>query len=371
MKLQVLQENLAKAVSFASRFTSSKAQLPVLGNILFSAKKTNLQVSSTNLEISTAISIGAQVKEEGELTIPGRVIAEIVTNLPSGPVNLESEKEQLTVTTSNFSSRVLGMNASDFPKIPQDIDKAAKFSLPKEEFLSGLSKVLFAASIDETRPTLTGILFIFEKETLSLIATDGFRLSQNKIKAGKVGFKGRVILPKTGLSEISRLGGDVEEISFSFKDKESQAVFGVGNIVLATRIIEGDFPDYEKIIPKNPLYTISLDKEDLIRSVKLASVFARESANVVKLRLNDGSINISAESSQSGNQMTKVDAKVEGKPPDDFEIAFNYRFLEDLLLAISGEEVKMEFSDKNAPGVFTDPKDFDFLHLIMPVRIQE
>lgn len=371
MKLQVLQENLVKALNLTSRFASSRAQLPVLGNIILSAGKTKLLVASTNLEISVATWIGAKVEKEGSLTVPARTVTDLVTNLLPGTVNLESEKEQLKISSPSFTSTLSGMNSSDFPKIPQVVDKTG-FSLPKEEFLGAISKVVFAASIDETRPVLTGILFLFEKDALTLVATDGFRLSQKKMRppAADRSFKAdKLILPRGALGELSRLSEEEGSIAFGFKEKENQAVFGVGETVLSTRILEGEFPDFEKIIPKNSAYKISLDKEEFLRAVKLASVFARESANIVRLRVESGSVEISAESSQSGSQKTKVDAKVEGSK-GEFEIAFNYRFLEEFLHSATGEEVAVELSDEASPGVFLDTKDNNYLHLIMPVKIQ-
>lgn len=375
MKLQVLQENLNKALGLASRFASVKAQLPVLGNILFSARKTKLTLSATNLETSISISLGAQIKEEGELTLPARVISDFVANLPATTLNLESEKEHLKITGSDFSSRVAGMNAVDFPAVPRNIDQGKSFVLPRENFLKALSCVSFSTSIDETRPILTGVLFVFETERLTLVATDGFRLSQKKIKLENSLKPQKVVLPKSALLELARIGEAGENLLFSFQEKENQILLGIENIILSSRILEGDFPPFEKIIPKSSNIRVRCDKEDLLRAVKLASVFARDSANIVRLNLKKGFLTLFAESSAAGSQETKVEAIIESpftKTSENkgFEIAFNYRFLEDFLKAIEGEEVNLAFSDSISPGVFTDPQDPDYLHLIMPVKLQ-
>ncbi len=370
MKLQVLQENFSKALSTASRFTSTRAQLPVLSNILLSAKKTKLLVSATNLETSISISVGAKVKKEGEITVPSRVITDIVSNLPPDTINLAVAKEQIKIDTQNFDSSVAGMNSADFPAIPLTAGKGS-IKLEKENFITALSQVVFAASIDETRPILTGVLFIYKKGKLILVATDGFRLSQKKISLKASQKAQNVILPKTALSELSRLSSDEETIDFSLRKDDNQVVFGVGGTILASRILEGEFPDFEKIIPKESKIKIDLDKEELFRAVRLASVFARDSANVVRLNVGKGFLKLSAESQAAGSQEAKVDAKVEGQVSKDFEIAFNYRFLEDFLNAVSSDEVQVEFSAPNAPGIFTDPKDPNYLHLIMPVKIQD
>lgn len=368
MKITVLQENLSKALSTCSRFTSTRAQLPVLGNILFSASKTKLKVSATNLETSIVVSLGAQIKEEGEITIPAKVATEIVTNLLPGSVELESSKEHLVIKSQGFNAKALGINPAEFPKIPQEIDSVNSIILPKELLLESLGQLLFAVSLDESRPVLTGILFIFSKEGLTLVATDGFRLSQKNIAFKNKGIQQKLVLPKNPLMEVAKLGAEAEEIKIVFKEKENQAVFGLDGTILSSRILEGKFPDYEKIIPQNSTLMLKADKEELLRAVKLASVFARDSANIVKFKVGSDSLNLSAESAQAGSQEMVVEAKVEGETP--FEISFNYRFLEEFLRAIKGEEVQMKFTSSDAPGVFVDTLDPNFLHLIMPVKIQ-
>ncbi|KKT64543.1 MAG: polymerase III subunit beta protein [Candidatus Woesebacteria bacterium GW2011_GWA2_44_33] len=328
MKASVLQENFSKSLSLASRFINTRTQLPVLGNILLVAKKTRLLVSSTNLEVSVACSIGASVEKEGEITVPGRTITDLVINLPAEKITLEVEKEQLKIHTPTFESTLSGMNASDFPPVPNSVSKDGAIVLPKESFLNALSQVIFAASIDETRPILTGVLFVFQKDQLILVATDGFRLNK----------------------------------------KENQVLFGTHGVVLSSRVLEGEFPDYEKIIPKAGGTKILTDKEEFLRAVKLSSVFAREAANIVKINLGKDFLDVSAESSTSGSQKTRVDARVEGETK--LEIAFNYRFLEEFLHAVKAEEINMELSGPSSPGVFKDPTDPAFLHLIMPVRVQ-
>jgi DNA polymerase-3 subunit beta len=367
MKLKILQENLYKALLNASRFSSTRAQLPVLSNIALKAAKGKLIISSTNLEISLSTTIGAQVEKEGEITIPARAITEIVANLSPGTISLSAEKEQIKIESQGSKLTVLGMNASDFPAVPQRIEQNKALSIPKNIFQSALSQVVFATSIDETRPILTGVLTIFKKSGIILVATDGFRLSQKKIAVNGAEKESRIILPKTVLLEIAKLSGEEEEFYFSSKTNEHQVSFGFADTVLSSRLLEGDFPNYEKIIPKDTLTKVNVDKEEFLRVVKLSSVFAKDSANIIKVLVKKDSIVVSAESSQSGSQKTELDAKVEGK---ELEIAFNFRFVEDLLHAIKGESVNIAFSNSNAPGVFTDPQDDSFIHLIMPVRIQ-
>jgi len=371
MKLQILQENLSKAITQAARFASTKAQLPIHGNILLTSQKTKILVSSTNLEVSVCVQVGAKVTEEGEISVPAKVISELVDNLPHETLDIASEKEQLKVETSGFASTILGINASDFPKIPGSVAKDKSSTISKNDLVRALSQVVFAASSDETRPVLTGVLFTFTTNELSLVATDGFRLSRKKIK-GEYPVPCSVILPKMVLNEISRSGDSENEILFELKDKEKQAVFGIGDTILASRLLEGEYPDFEKIIPKKPGNEILVDKEELMRAVKLASIFARDGANIVRIKVLKESLKISAESGSSGSQEAKVDAKVtiNDNSSEGMEISFNFRFLEDFLHSVSGEEVKMEFSGPNSAGLFTDTSDPSYLHLIMPVKVQ-
>jgi DNA polymerase-3 subunit beta len=376
MKFQILQENFSKAVSIASRFASQRAQLPVLANILISAQKTKIYVNSTNLEVSVSVQVGAKIEEDGEISVPSRVFSDLISNLPKETVSIETEKEQLKISTPGFSSKVLGMNTSDFPKIPTSINKEKSTRLPLKEFLEALSFVSFATSVDETRPILTGVYFLWGKGSLTIVATDGFRLSQKKIELGSQKTQkdlGAVIVPKLILSELSRLGTEEGEIDFCLLEKEKQVVFGTEEAVLSSRLLEGEYPDFEKIIPKGSTLKVLVDKEEFERAVKLASVFARDAANVVKIKVLKDGIKVSSESGQSGSQETKVDAKVEassGGSADSFEIAFNYHFLEDFLHSVKGEEVKMEFTTPDKAGVFTDSGDKNYLHLIMPVKVQ-
>jgi DNA polymerase-3 subunit beta len=365
MKLQILQEDLAKAVSLASRFTSLKAQLPVLGNILLSSTKTKVYIMSTNLEISVATAIGAKVEEDGEISIPSKVLSELVSNLPKEPISIESEQEQMKLSSSGFSSTVMGMAGSDFPKVPTSVPKEGSFVLPKKEFTEALSQVTYAVSTDETRPVLTGVLVVGGKGEISLVATDGFRLSRKAVKVADVP-EIKLVLPKLILMELSKDFTVGDGINFNLNDKDKQAIFGVGDVTLTSRLLEGEYPDFEKIIPTKSVVNIRVDKEEFLRCVKLASVFARDAANIIKIKVLKESLKITAEG-VSGSQEAKVDAKVE-KEDGDFEISFNFRFLEDFIHSVKGEEIVMELSGVSTAGIFKDSSDPSYLHLIMPIR---
>lgn len=369
MKLKILQENLSEALNTASRFSSSKVQLPILANVLLSARKNKLLISATNLENSSCLTIGANVSEEGEITVPAKLFSDIVSNLNAGQIEIESEKEHLKLTSQNFSSQISGMNSSDFPNVPQEIDKA-NLKIDSGSFSSALSQVLFAVSTDETRPVLTGVLMIVRKNELVLVSTDGFRLSQKRLKIDNPELEFSFIVPRNTLTELARLSQGSSSILLSFKAGESQIIFGVGDCVLTSRLIEGEFPKFEDIIPKQSKIKLNVDKEDLLRSVKLASVFARESANVVKMKIRDNSLELSSENQINGSQVSSLESKIDGDlGKEGFVVAFNFRFMEEFLNSTKSDDILIEFSDVNDPGVFREAKDKDFLHLIMPVKV--
>ena len=308
MKLTVLQDKLAKATSTASRFVSSKAQLPVLGNLHLKTKKNKLIINATNLELSISLSLGAQVEEEGEITIPAKQLTEIINNLPKLPIELEVTKEQLKITTENFSSTLAGVNASDFPKVPMTLAKDV-LELPTDTITEALEKILFSVSIDDTRPHITGALFLFKTGRIEIVSTDGFRLSRKNIPLKGLKQELKVIIPKAVLAELTRLSSESEQVLFEYNENESQIVFGLPGIILSSRVIDGEFPPYEKIIPKETGYKLSVDKEELARTVRLASVFAKDSLNAIKFKLKSKGLDILAESKTSGTQKSYLEAK--------------------------------------------------------------
>lgn len=367
MKIVVLQENLKNAVSLTSHFTSPKAQLPILGNILLRADKTKLTLSSTNLEISINTSIGAKVEQEGEITVSGKTLNDVISNLSAGQISIESEMENIKIISGKFKSNILGSNSADFPTLPEKVGNNA-ISLKTDELLTSLSKVLFAVSTDETRPILTGVLFAFNNKSLKLVATDGFRLSEVKLKSEVVIDDIKIIVPRAVLYELTKIGESSDEVQLSYEKESNQIIFTIGDTTLSSRVIEGEFPDYEKIIPTSSLSSISIDKSELEKSIKLASVFARDSGKIVKLIINNEELIIKAESSASGNQEMSLEIRPEEPINTEINIMFNYSFLEDVLKVVTDDEVKIIFAPDNKASKFIDSKSSNFLHIIMPIK---
>ena len=366
MKVQVRQEDLKEVVSVASRFISTRPQIPVLGNILLESSQNKLTVSSTNLEMFVKMNIGAKTEKDGSITVPARIFFEIVSNLKSGNLDLILDKENLIIKSEGFSSRLSGINSSEFPKISIKPDLSF-VKLPKKALLESVGSVVFASSFDETRPALTGVLFYRKGNVLNLVATDGYRLSLCEV--GKFDFPiDKIIVPKSILNEIVRFPDFGEYIEFGYDGSENMVVFKFGDSVLLSRLIVGDYPDFEKIIPQEFKTKVLLDKDDLLRGLKLASVFAKESSNVVRILISssDKKIKFLAENQLSGSQESVFDADVEG---ESLEIGFNYKFLLDFIDSIKGENVKMSFNDSSSPAEFRNNSDKKYLHIIMPVKI--
>lgn len=364
MKLQVVQEDLKKAITIVSRFSTTKSQIPVLSNLLLSASSNKLSISATNLEISANFKIGAKVEEEGKITASAKSLLEVVSNLNPGVIRLESKKESLIIKAENFKSNLLGINASDFPEVPSKIPERF-LDIPFGLLTNSLSKVVFASSYDETKPVLTGVLFFLEEGKLGLVATDGYRLSFTNLEGVFTPLFKKIIIPRFIFNELPRINSD-EKLIFSFEPKNNLVIFKTRDAVFSSRIIEGDYPDFQKIIPKGFRTKVLVDKYDLLRLIKLSSVFARDSGNVVKISVEEGVLKIFAESQYTGSQESSADVKVEG---ENIKIAFNYKFLEDFLNSVSGESVSIEFNDSGSPAVFRDVADKNYLHLIMPVKI--
>jgi len=258
MRLSVSRKSLVDALSIATRFTTSKAQLPILGNVFLKSENNKLNISATNLEMSVSQSIASKIENEGGITIPSKVIYEIVSNLNSESVDLIVDKEQLCIKSGNFSSKILGINASDFPNVPSSVGTNAS-EIDTEVFSSTLAKVLYSVSSDETRPTLTGVLMLFEDKKLSLVATDGYRLSKYVLSLKGSGKDLKLILPKGILAELGRLVRN-EKLLFEYRKDDKQVVFQVGSLFLSSRVIEGEFPDYPAFTWRRELESTEVER---------------------------------------------------------------------------------------------------------------
>lgn len=373
MKASLLQENLNKGISFVSRFISSNPQLKILSNIKIEAKKGQLLLSATNLETGINLKLGAKVDEEGSLTVPAKIIQEFVGFLPKDKICIESAENNLKISCQDYKAIINGTGSSEFPKIPSLEEKKNALLIKKESFLKAVEEVAFAAAGDETRPVLTAVLVRKTDGEFLMVATDGYRLSLRKTKAfeekGKSDFK-EVLVSSRILMEVSRLLSETEgEIWFSQDPEQNQVIIKSDQWEVVTRLIEGEFPPFEKIIPKDQETTFQIETEVLKQAVKTAAIFARDSSNIIRWEFKKGGVLlVSANAPQVGENIITLTGKLEGEPG---KIAFNSRFLLDLLNIVKEEEMVFGMTGTTNPGVFYLVKNKNFKHIIMPVRVQE
>ncbi len=371
MKVVCLQENLHKAVSLISRVSPTQAQLPVLLNTLIKTKKDSLFLWGTDLELGVGIEVMAKIEEEGETTVPVKTLSDLLSILPPEKLEIISDGKKTEIKTKNHRASFIGIPASEFPQIKTKKGKGLIFS-DLEEFKKSIKQVVFATAVDETRPVLSGVLFEIENGECTMVATDGYRLSLKKIKLqNNQSLNKKMIIPGKTLRELVFIfdrAGDSGILEFFSSDEENQIELWVSSDVLVSRLLEGEFPDYHKIIPQKTDTRVEVDKEELMRCIKAAAVFARGGTNIINLTIGQDAIVVSANSPQVGETSSRLEAVVKG---DDNKIAFNSRFLLEFLSSIDAGEIIFEMTGPLNPGVFRIKDDDSFFHLIMPIRIQE
>lgn len=374
MKILVLQEDLILGLSLVCRFVAQKPQLPILANIFFSAESGKLVLCATNLEMGISYKIPAKIEKEGKTTIPAKIILELIANAPPGQISLEEKQGRLVVTAGSIiSSSLTTIPPNEFPAVAQNMGNP-DFILPRDMLDKIISQVTFAAARDETRPVLATVL-LFPGEEIKAVATDGFRLSLKtfntpKTKQGQKNDLEKISIPARLLEETGRVAANPqgENVGVLVPEKEGQIMFSLGSAILTGRLVEGDFPDFGRVIPAKWTHRAVVAKEGLLRAVKAGAVFAREASGVIRLRIENGRLVVFAESQEFGKEEGYLDAKTDG---GGVEVAFNYRYVLDFLGSIGGEEIVFETEGPTSPGVFQDPEDPSYKHLIMPVRIQE
>ena len=366
MEVEVLQDRLAKALSVVSRVAAStKAGLPILSNVLLRAEGKQLTLTATNLELATVEYIAAKVEKEGTITVPARLLADFINNLPKDNIKLSVNGEKLTISAGKYKSTINGILADDFPELPTiDEKEAVTFKIPADIFKDAVNQVIIASSNDMTRPALTGVFFNTFEGSLYIAATDGYRLADKKF-VDEVVSEIKVIVPTPALREVlSSLSDSVEDIEVMIVD--SQIKFRLGEIEITSKIIDASFPDYRQLIPKDFKSVVKLNKAELVRMTKVAALFARESGGsiVCEAIKESGTFSISAVASELGENTASMETKVE----EDGKVTLNSRYLLDALNAITDDEVEFCFSGKLSPVVVKNTTSADYTHIIMPLK---
>ena len=376
MKVTVLQENLARGLGTVSKAVSPRSTLPVLANILIATDEGRLRLSATNLEMGITCWITARVDEEGSTTVPARTFADLVGTLPGDQVllKLDPSTQTLNVRGGTSTNDIKCIDSQEFPPMPvPDFEGAVQINVG--DFREMIHQVAFAASSDEARPVLMGVLVQVDKDKLTMAAADGFRLSVRKaVLSIPAPNPVSAIVPAQALKELARVAGEGEEPIYMVLPKgRGQVVFRVKDVEVVSQLIDGTFPDYQQIIPRSYKSRTLVSTSSLLKACKQAEIFAREGSNVARFNiksaqgeLQPSEVEISATSEETGKNETIVEATVDG---GGLLIAFNVKFLREALEVIRTPNVALETSAPNAPGVVKPVGDDQFLHVIMPMHL--
>lgn len=375
MRVSCLQENLAKGLSVVGRAVATRSTLPVLSNVMLSTDNGRLKLSATDLEIGINCWIGAKVEEDGATTVPARSFIDLINSLPSERIDMELvvRTQTLNLKCARYEANLKGIDAQEFPLIPSAEEGEGQITLEPTAFRRMIEQVVLAAATDESRPILTGVLAKFEGNRLTLAAADGFRLSVRTAELPAEVEPASVIIPARALAELARIGTDEEDITLVITPTRNQVLFHAPNVDLVSQLIEGNFPDYQQIIPKSSSTRTVLNTNSFLRACKTANIFARDAANIARLQivpggeLAPGHVTIAATSAELGDNVGEIDASIEG---DAVEIAFNVKYLIDVLSVMDSAQVVLETTTSSSPGVIKPVGDVDFVHVIMPMHVR-
>ena len=365
MKIKVTQEKLSKALNIVSRTAVGKATLPILNNVLIRVNKKKVSLITTNLDMAVIDFLPVSSSEDGVMTVPAKLLAEFINNLPKGEnIEIESKDTKLIISTKKYSSTLNGTPADDFPEIPEIDEKSAVvYKINIDDFKNSLNQVLIASSNDLTRPALTGVYFNTFDHTLAIAATDGYRLAEKKL-IDKVESEVKAIVPAASLQEVLRsISDDTEEIEISFNEDLVRFRFGETEIV--SKLIDASFPDYQKLIPKDNNIEAKLEREELIRITKLAALFSKTvGGSIICETIKPDTFSVKS----IANEFGENDSKLETEVDKSGKINLNSRFLLDALNALEEKEISFCFSDKIAPVLLKNTKDKKYTHIIMPLN---
>ncbi len=414
MKLTCLQENLNKGLGVVSRAVATRTTLPITNNVLLSAKESRLKLSATNLEMAVMCWVGAKVEEEGAITVPARLFMELVNSLPNDLIGLSLSRHVLELKCARLHSHINGIDAEDFPPISV-VEDGLRIQIEAEALRTAISHVVFVTASEDTRPVLTGVHIEIENDTITLAAADGFRLAVYQLPlTSSVDEKVEFIVPGRTLTELLRLIGEQEEpVELIVNPARGQASFKLKNAEMTTQLIQGSFPNYRQLIPQNYETRAVVNVKDFLKAVKTASIFARDASGIVRLMISMnaegegtyaadlgsgnhggnssesettitqvaprsealalGKVSIISSSEQVGDNVSEIDASVERLSPEQSElarIAFNCRYLSEVLSALHEEQIALEITTPSSAGVIRPVGSDNYVYVIMPMFVQ-
>lgn len=363
MEIEVLQEKLARALTVVSRVAmGAKATLPILSNVLIRVEGNKVSLTATNLDMAVVDYVPVISSKDGVITVPARILAEFVQNLPKGEkVKIKVDGNKVKIKAGKYSSIINGTPQDDFPELPEiNKEKSVAYKMGVDEFKVGVSEVIVAASGDTTRPALTGVYFNTNENVLYIAATDGYRLAEKRF-IKKVESEVAAIVPTASLQEVLKsITDDIDEIEIIFDD--TQVRFRLGELEITSKLIDGTFPDYRKLIPENTDIQIIVDRAELSRIVKMAALFARESNRVICCTADAKKkvFTVSSISNEVGENESEIDVEVN----KDGSVKLDSRFLADALNVLDEDKISFGFFLKPAPVLLTNEKSDDYRHMI-------
>ena len=381
MKITCLQENLSRGLAVVGRAVANRATLPVIHNVLLSVDQSMLKLSATNLEIAMTTWVGAKIEEEGSITVPARLLSEFVNSLPNDPINLQLDEGSglLEISSGSSKAHINITDASEFPPIPT-VDDGIAAEVDPLVLRSAITRVAFAAATEESRPVLTGVELKLDESKFTMAAADGFRLAVHHgalLKA--VPEEMSVIIPARTMNELNRLISDREEpVEILMTPAKGQVMFrirGSDTVEIVSQLLQGTFPNYEQLIPQSYTTRAVMDLPTVLRAARTASIFARDGSNIIRMHLMPAEadteppkVEISARSEEVGDNEDTVDLdEIEG---EEGKIAFNSRYLLDVLSVLEKGKVALETTTSSSPGVFKPTDSEDYIHVVMPMFVQ-
>ncbi len=372
MRLTCQPATLGQALQIVSRAISTRTTLPILNNVLLETTSSGLALTATNLEIGIKKLVEAEVSEEGSTTVPARLLTDFVGTLPQHPLELSLDvaSQTLAMRCGRFDTHIKCIEADEFPPTPRS-DEGDTIRLPLEDLLAGIEQTQMAASSDEARPVLTGELLQIEGGRLTIVATDGHRLAERRLQVSSgEGLEARLIVPARALGELPRaFRGESGEAEITVSKARNQIFFrtgATGSSEVTSRLIDGTYPNYAQVIPSKSSTVVRVDTGELNQTVRAVSLFARDSANVLRLKAQAGGLALSATTNEVGDSRAELGADVDG---NDIQIAFNARYVLDALAAVTADQVELRFDGPLSPGLIRLPERDDYLYVIMPVRV--
>ena len=376
MKLSCLQENLNRGLNIVGRAVATRSTLPITTHVMLATDEGRLKLVATNLEMAISCWLGADIEDEGAITVPARLLTEFVSSLPNEKIdiNLTGQTKTLGLKCARFEARISGVDAREFPPIP-GVEDGVAAKVDVEALRQAIAQVVFAAATEESRPVLTGVSTKFEGDKLTMAAADGFRLAVYTFPLSEaVKETTEVIIPARTLTELNRLIADQEEpVEIMLNPSRGQVLFRTKSAELVSQLVQGTFPNYQQLIPQSYTTRVIVGVAEFLRATRTASIFARDGSGIVRLMITPGNeegpgkLSVSARSEEIGDDVGEIDATVEG---DNARIAFNGKYLMDVLGVLKESQVALEITNPSSPGLVRPVGAENYTHVVMPMFVQ-